>query len=226
MLLVTWVGRRIGFTVVLLSVLAAGGCASAGSGGAGLGSPPGADGVDNENVAESDDDTELPFIARNDGGGDLAARMGGATFTGQAVGPLASGTLTLIFDADGVLTSLGGTLLGSFFRFPEQTEVVFDYLGESVTGTYVEAGAEPRTLEAALAESGHRLEWRQIAVNLTGDTFTARTVYLAELPGQPGDGAITVAATLRFATNDVLEGTVEFPGYRDEQEPVVTLERL
>ncbi|MHC4609501.1 MAG: hypothetical protein ACYS7M_04050 [Planctomycetota bacterium] len=204
-------------------LLAAAGCGTM-TGGTGGGS---AANPDEENGGQNGADPEPVYIARNEGGGDLALRMGGATFTGQATGPLASGTLTLTFDVDGILRSLGGTVLASFFGFPEGSEVVFDYLSRTVTGTHVAPDSAPRTLAEFLAESGQALQLRQIVVTLTGDTFTARTVYEAELAGRlTGEQAITVAATLRFDSNDALTGTLQLPGYRDDQEPLFNLDRF
>lgn len=215
----TWTARRIRSAVVLL--LLAAGCGSGGGARAAAEGAPSNSGDDS--TGQNGNGAEPAFIALNNGGGDLAVRMGGATFTGEAVGPLNAGTLTLTFDADGALTTLGGTVLGSFFGFPAGSEVVFDYQNQAVIGTCAGSGS----LEEVLAESGQSLELRQIVVSLTGDSFSARTVYLAELAGQlPGEQAITVAATLRFETNDALQGTLELPGYRDEQEPVFTLQRL
>lgn len=217
--LLTRAAGQIKPAVVLL--LLAAGCGSGGSSSPAARGAPSNSGDDS--IGENGSGAEPAFISLNDGGGDLAVRMGAATFTGEAVGPLNAGTLTLTFDADGVLTTLGGTVLGSFFGLPTGSEVVFDYENQAVIGTYAGSGS----LEDFLAESGQGLELRQIVVSLTGDSFSARTVYLAELAGQlPGEQAITVAATLRFETNDALQGTLELPGYRDGQEPVFTLQRL
>ena len=197
---------------------AASGSAAAGGAGADQADDAGTDGIVDE-VPE--------FISFNDGGGDLAARMGGATFTGQAIGPLEGGSLTLTFDAEGVLLSLGGTVLAEFFGFPDGSEVTFDYQAEAVTGTYLAPGADSVDLQTYLADNDLSLALRQIIVTLTGDTFSARTVYVARLPGQaPGEQAATVEATLRFGSNDVLQGALSLPFHLDRDLPAFALERL
>ncbi|MCP4245686.1 MAG: hypothetical protein GY778_01425 [bacterium] len=217
-------GKR-GFGLALW-ILSMAGASCGAPGGTTAGGGGGADQIDDAGT-DGGEDLVPEFIARNDGGGDLATRMGGATFSGDAVGPLESGSLTLIFDAEGVLLSVAGTLLADFFGFPAGSEVTFDYQTESVTGTYVDPETGPVELQTYLATNELSLEMRQIIVTLTGDTFSARTVYVARLPGQaPGEQAATVEATLRFGSNDVLQGALDLPAHLDRDLPVFILERL
>lgn len=212
-----------GLLLSIWSVAGAGCGAGTGTVAAGGG---GADQPDDANT-NGGEDSEPAFVDRNSGGGDLAARMGGATFTGQAVGPLEGGSLSLTFDAEGVLLSLGGTVLADFFGFPDGSEVTFDYTTEAVTGIYLAPGADPVDLQTYLADNDLSLALRQIIVTLTGDTFSARTVYVARLPGQaPGEQAVTVEATLRFGSNDVLQGALNLPFHLDRDLPAFALERL
>lgn len=209
----------------LLLVLWGFGC----SGGAGLTQGgAGADGgPEFDNTEEAADGAGEPaYVALNEGGGDLAARLGGATYSGEAVGPQDSGTLSLEFSSEGVLTSLRGTVLGRFFGFPAGTEVIFEYQSPAVTGTYVEPGGSSRSLESVLAESGQSIALRSVVVNLTGDSLLVLTDYAADLPGHlQGERTIALEATLRFQTNEDLTGGLIFPDYLEAEAPTFTLLR-
>ena len=205
------------------------GCASGGSGGGGAEDVTDLSTTDEGGQAEAAEEEEQAapeLISRNEGGGDLATRMGGATFAGEAAGPLANGILSMTLSADGVVTELGGTVLGSFFGLPLESEVFFNLDDLTVSGTYV-AGSSTRPLEDYLTEAGKTIELRQIVVNLVGDSFSARMVYRSDLTGQSaGDQTIDLQATLKFQTNDQLLGTILLPGYFEDQNPAFTLERL
>ncbi len=209
----------------LLLILWGCGC----SGGAGLaqGGAQWDDQPDLDNTDEPADGAGEPaYVALNEGGGDLAARLGGATYSGEAVGPQDSGTLSLDFSSQGVLTSLRGTILGSFFGFPAGAEVIFEYQTPAVTGTYVEPEGSSRPLESVLAESGQSIELRSVVVNLTGDSLLVLTDYAADLPGHlQGERTIILEATLRFQTNEDLTGGLIFPDYLEAEAPTFTLLR-
>jgi hypothetical protein len=203
-------------------ILAVAGC---GSGGGAAGLPVTPDPEENGNGAAPD----VPppeFVAVNDGSQELAERMGGSTFTGQATGSLESGVLTLTFSADGVLTTLGGTLLGAFFGFPAGSEVFFDYQSETVTGTYVGSDLSSQPLEDFLAGAGQSIRLTKIVVVLVGYSFSARTEYQSSVPGQPGGTqVIEFEATPRFPDDDALQGAIGLPNRTDNQDPMFTLQR-
>ena len=211
------VPRSIGF-LAMAAILVAG----CGSGGGEVGVP---EAQDNENGAVPDEPAP-EFAAFNTGGGTLAEDMGGATFSGQADGPLESGTLTLTMSAEGVLTTFGGTLLGDFFGFPSGSEVVFDYQAETVTGTYVGPGGAAQPLEDFLDQAGQSIHLTKIVVILVGDSFSAHTGYQTNVPGQlGGPQAIEFDATLRAPDDDALQGAIGLPGHTDDQDPLFTLQR-
>ena len=182
------------------------GCGCSGGAGLAQGGAQWDDQPDLDNTGEAADGAGEPaYVALNEGGGDLAARVGGATYSGEATGRQDSGTLSLDFSSEGVLTSLRGTVLGSFFGFPAGTEMIFEYQTPAVTGTYVDPGGSSRPLESFLAESGQTIELRGIVVNLTGDSLLVLTSYVADLSGHPqGERTIALEATLRFQTNEDL----------------------
>ncbi len=166
------------------------------------------------------------FVALNGGGGDLADRLGGATYTGQATGPFTSGSLTLTFSPDGVLTSLGGTVVASFFGFPSGSEVIFDYQTPAVTGTYHVEGAPDRSLASFLADTAQSVELRSVTVILVGDSLSVLTDYAANLAGHPaGRRTIALEGTVRFETNEDIQGALVFPDYTDTEVPGFTLDR-
>ena len=212
--------RRLGWLTIL--ILAVAGC---GSGGSAASLPVTPDLEENGNGAAPD----LPppeFVAVNDGGQELAGRMGGGTFTGEATGSLESGGLTLTLSADGVLSTLGGTLLGAFFGYPAGTEVIFDYQSETVTGTYVGSDLISQPLEDFLTQAGQSIRLTKIVVVLVGDSFSARTEYQSSIPGQPGGTQVLAfEATLRFPDNDALQGAIGLPNRTDNQDPLFTLQR-
>ena len=218
--------RSVGWASMacLLAVWGCGGTAGAAftSGGSQSG-----DQADFESGDESADGTLQPeYVAFNDGGGDLASRLGGSTYSGEAAGPLASGTLTLTFASDGVLTSLGGTVLGSYFGFPIGTEVVFDYQTASVTGTYEASGVAPRSLESYLTDTGQSIDLWSVVVSMVGDSLLVLTDYSAVLTGHPaGERTISLEGTLRFQTNEDLQGGLILPDYADTQVPTFMLLR-
>ncbi|HUU82535.1 MAG TPA: hypothetical protein VM243_03425 [Phycisphaerae bacterium] len=165
------------------------------------------------------------LVSVNGGGGALADRLGGATFTGDATGELVAGTLSLAFDADGVLIHLGGTAIGGLLGLPEQSEVFFDYGRQSVTGTYATEGGT-RTLEEFLAESEQSIELCRVVVLLVGDSLSVRTGYLAELASHPtGEQTVELEATLRFQTDDELRGALGTSWYSDSQALLFLLQR-
>jgi len=204
----------------LLTALAGCGAGTGPTGGGGGGNDPGLE------DGNTDEQSEPAFVSRNEGGGDLAARLGGATFSGEAAGPLESGTLRLQFDDQGVLLSIGGTLLADFFGLPGGSEVVFDYPAEAITGTYASPDGASILLQDYLQGTGQALDLRSVVVTLTGDSLFARTEYDATLAAHPiGPGFVTIEATLRFGTNDRLQGAVRLPNHLDNQLPTFTLDR-
>ncbi|HUU85980.1 MAG TPA: hypothetical protein VM243_20990 [Phycisphaerae bacterium] len=212
--------REIGMLAALSLVV--GGCAS-GGGATGDVVPPGAE--DNANTA-GPQVTPPEFVAVNEGGGALAEDMGGATFRGQATGPLESGELILTLSADGVVTRFGGTLLGAFFGFPTGTEVIFDYETESVTGTYVGSGGVFEPLEDFLEDSEQYMHLTEVVVILVGDSFSVRTEYQTNVPSQfGGTQAIQFGATLIAPDDDELQGALGLPGHTYDQDPLFTLVR-
>ena len=214
-------------TGLLALLLMLWGCGS--SGGAGLAQGGGRvdDGPELDNADENANGAGEPDYAPiNEGGGDLAARVGGATYSGEAMGPRDNGTLSLNFSSQGVLTSLRGTVLASFFGFPVGSELILDYQTPAVTGTYVDPGGSSRPLESFLAESGQTIVLRGIVVNLTGDSLLVLTSYVADLSGHPqGERTIALEATLRFQTNEDLTGGLVFPDYPSAEVPTFTLLR-
>lgn len=215
-----FVNRLISLVVIVIPAVA--GCGSDGGAAGVVGTP---DAQDNGNGA-APDAPPPEFVAVNDGGGKLAERMGGATFSGQADGPFESGTLTLSMSSGGVLTTLGGTLLGDFFGFPSGSEVIFDYQAETVTGTYVGPGGTIQSLEDFLDQAGQSIHLTTIVVILVGDSFSARTEYQTNVTGQlSGPQAIEFEATLRAPDDYALQGAVGLPVHTDDQDPLFNLQR-
>ncbi len=219
--------RRVLLTLfAALALPVSGGCASGGASATGGDTTPDADtnGPGGEDAGDGAAAPEL--VSQNNGGGDLAARFGGAVFSGEAAGEVFSGDLQVSFTADGVLDTLGGTLLGSFFGLPLGSEVFFDYQNETVFGTYM-AGTEPRSLESFLAETAQRVELRQIVVVLIGDSFSASTTYRSNLPGQTGtDQRLDLQGTPLVQTEDrVLDGVLLLAEEPDHPVAEFALER-
>lgn len=212
--------RRLGWLPILILCVA--GCGSGGSA-AGVAVTSGVE----ENANTAAPDVAPPeFVAVNDGGPELALRLGGGTFTGEVTGALESGSLTVTLSADGVLTTLGGTLLGAFFGYPAGSEVIFDYQSETVTGSYVGSDLNSQSLEDFFAESGQSIRLTKIVVVLVGDSFSARTEYQSSIPGLPGGTqVIAFEATLRFPDDDALQGVIGLPNRTDNQDPLFTLLR-
>jgi len=208
------------WSAALLTAVAGCAAGAGATGGGGGGDDPG---LEDGNTV---DQPEPTFIARNEGGGDLAVRLGGATFSGDAAGPLESGTLRLQFDDQGVLLSIRGTLLADFFGLPGGSEIIFDYAAQVVTGAYLSPDGASIPIQDYLQGTGQALDLRSIVVTLTGDSLFARTEYDATLAAQPiGPGFVTIEATLRFGTNDRLQGAVRLPNHLDNQLPTFTLDR-
>jgi hypothetical protein len=206
---------------VAVVVFTAGGCGTTNPGAANAGNNPA-----NTNGLTDDGLGPAEFVAVNEGGGDLAERMGGATYTGQATGPRASGTLTLDFSDDGVLLTLGGTVLGAFFGLGADTEVVFDYQTQAVTGTYRANDGSSRPLEDFLADAEQSIELHSVVVILVGDSLSVVTDYATNLSGQAqGQWTMILEGTLRFRTNEDLIGGLNLPGYLDSEVPEFTLLR-
>lgn len=198
--------------------------------GCGVTGARGPTGATNDGTADPNDPpvvgSEPGFISRNDGGGNLAERVGGASYTGLAAGPLADGSLTLSFDADGVLTSMGGAVLGEFFGFPLGTDVFFDFATPSVTGTYRVEGLPDRGLAEFLASTEQSIDPLSVVVSLVGDSLLIAVNYSADLDTPTtGQGSVRLEGTLRFITNEDLQGALIFPGYQDSQAPTFTLVR-
>lgn len=161
------------------------------------------------------------LVSINDGGGDLADRLGGATYTGQAQGPSASGSLSLIFDQQGVLLSLGGTVLGDFLGLGDQSEIIFDYQTDSVTGT---VAGQP--LQNFLTATEQSIQIRNVLVVLALDSLLITTTYNAVVDAHPqGDREIQLQGTVRFATNQDIRGALLLPGITDPRVPLFTLDR-
>ncbi len=201
------------------------GCAASSAGQASQGGSGVADQDQEDSVADTDEQ-EVEFISVNEGGGDLAERLAGSTYSGQAEGPLADGTLELTFDQSGVLLTLGGTVLGEFFGFPEGTDVVFDYQTATVGGTYRAAGVVEQPLDEFLLDSDQSITLRAVVVSLIGDSFFVLTTYSSQLIGQPQDARdIRLEGTLRFETNADLQGGLVFPAYTSFQVPIFSLDR-
>ncbi len=199
------------------------GCTSS-SGGGGVGGSDSADEDDSLNDEQpADGGQQLESL--NAGGGELAAQLGSASFAGQASGPTASGSLALSFDSDGVLLILGGGVLGSFFGWPEGTEVVFDYQNEIVTGTFRSEGSSDQPLEDVLAESGQFLTLERVVVTFAGNSLLVNTFYSVGTGGSIGTAQnVQFQATLQSVAGDRrLQGALELPGLTDDQAPIFTL---
>jgi len=211
--------------VGLAALLAwSGGCGASSAGpAASLPADPAAQEPDTEQTPEDGEGGET-LVSRNEGGEELAARVGGTTWTGNAEGSAVGGSLSVTFAADGTLTSMGGAVLGEYFDLPPGSELFFDYGNDTVNGTYGNT-PEVGTLENTLAASGQSVEILQVVVTLAGNSLAIRTVYRSNLPGpSAGDQIIDVEATLRPQANDTLQGALLLPGHLDEDVPVFTLE--
>jgi hypothetical protein len=218
--------RAIGWVVVPV-MMALWGCGSTGGAAVMQG---GAQGQDQGDVDPADETTNgmepAEYVAFNDGGGDMADRLGGSTYAGQVEGPVDSGSLRLTFSPEGVLLSMGGTVLGGFFGLPTGADVIFDYEARAVTGTYQDTGGGTRSLEDFLAETGQSIDLRGVVANLTGDSLLILTTYSAVVSGHSsGERTISLEATLRFQTNEDLQGGLKFPDYTESQVPTFTLRR-
>jgi hypothetical protein len=212
-------------TGLAVVVFTAGGCGTAGPGDTAANAtdnPANTNGLTDDGL----DAGPAEFVNINQGGGDLAERTGGATYTGQAAGPRASGTLTLDFSDEGVLLAMGGTVLGAFFGLGADTEVVFDFQTQAVTGTYRGVDGSSRPLEDFLADAQQFIELRSVVVILVGDSLSVVTDYATNLSGQAqGQWTINLEGTLRFRTNEDLIGGLNLPGYLDAEVPKFTLLR-
>ncbi|MFQ5491309.1 MAG: hypothetical protein ACE5GE_11350 [Phycisphaerae bacterium] len=220
--------RRLGTPLIAAGLLVAlAGCGSSGA----VAASGGGGGPVIDNTPELPDEgqdagpDELASI--NDGGGDLADRLGGATYTGQANGSAAAGgSLTLTFDDQGVLITLGGTVLGDFLGLGDQSDVIFDYQAGLVTGTVRGPATADQPLQEFLTDTQQTIELRNVAVLLTLDSLLITTTYNADLNGQPlGDREIRIEGTVRFATNEDIQGALILPGISDAQVPTFTLLR-
>lgn len=207
-----------------LPILALGGCSAATGGGGGGGSAD--DDVEN---GEMPDDGSGPVTLEslNEGGGDLAERLGSTSFSGMAEGPTLAGSISMSFDADGVLTTLGGTIVGRYFGLPADTDIQFDYLTETVEGTVRQEGQADQALEDFLEARSQSITFRRVVVVFAANSLFIETTYRANTTGQSAsDTDIKIEATLLMDAegNRRLQGALDLPNLTDPQDPEFTLE--